>query len=66
MATPPSTPADDAETQSSTSPPVRPVRIGPIRKREPDSRLSLSLDTRLIGIVANGFDAERDTRYAYY
>jgi polysaccharide biosynthesis transport protein len=25
-----------------------------------------SLDTRLIGIVANGFDAERDTRYAYY
>jgi succinoglycan biosynthesis transport protein ExoP len=25
-----------------------------------------SLDTRLIGVVANGFDAERDTRYAYY
>jgi capsular exopolysaccharide synthesis family protein len=25
-----------------------------------------SLDTRLLGIVANGFDAERDTRYAYY
>jgi capsular exopolysaccharide synthesis family protein len=25
-----------------------------------------ALDTRLIGVVANGFDAERDTRYAYY
>ncbi|KAF2138317.1 uncharacterized protein K452DRAFT_277410 [Aplosporella prunicola CBS 121167] len=42
MATP------EVETPSSTSPPTRPVRVGPIHKREPHSRLSLSLDTRLM------------------